>query len=241
MIPDAPQTPDEIEEKEIDEEYSYCSEILWLHGPAGAGKSAIAQTLAEDCALKNTLAASFFFSRGASDRGVSRYLFTTIAYQLSKAVPEWYNAIGLAIDENRDIFNQSLEVQIQTLIVKPLRSVQLSKLDALAEPSPSNRPFLVIIDGLDECEHDKDQCAILKHISDMVHTHHVPLTFLIASRPEPHIRHIFEQDIRMSTISHSGTSVSWRPNSQPSTSPPFRIFDASPYSMRIKGDTYRKG
>jgi len=33
--------------------------ILWLHGPAGAGKSAIAQTVAETYTWRSELAASF--------------------------------------------------------------------------------------------------------------------------------------------------------------------------------------
>ena len=45
-------------------------QIFWLNGPAGAGKSAITQTIAER--LKDTqLAASFFFQRNTSDRGVA--------------------------------------------------------------------------------------------------------------------------------------------------------------------------
>ncbi|KDR76677.1 hypothetical protein GALMADRAFT_21178, partial [Galerina marginata CBS 339.88] len=35
--------------------------FMWLYGPAGAGKSAIAQTIAEMCQSNNTLLASFFF------------------------------------------------------------------------------------------------------------------------------------------------------------------------------------
>ncbi|KAF8066467.1 hypothetical protein FPV67DRAFT_1417372, partial [Lyophyllum atratum] len=42
--------------------------LMWLHGPAGAGKSAIAQTVAETCAERGQLAASFFFSRGSYRR-----------------------------------------------------------------------------------------------------------------------------------------------------------------------------
>ena len=36
--------------------------ILWVHGRAGAGKSAIAQTVAETCAGRDELAASFFLA-----------------------------------------------------------------------------------------------------------------------------------------------------------------------------------
>ncbi|KAF9059733.1 hypothetical protein BDP27DRAFT_1430935 [Rhodocollybia butyracea] len=39
------------------------SSICWLYGPAGAGKSAIAQTLAEACTRNGILAGSFFFWR----------------------------------------------------------------------------------------------------------------------------------------------------------------------------------
>ncbi|KAF9442692.1 hypothetical protein P691DRAFT_618043, partial [Macrolepiota fuliginosa MF-IS2] len=37
--------------------------LLWLYGPAGVGKSAIAQTVAEDCRKEGWLGAAFFFSR----------------------------------------------------------------------------------------------------------------------------------------------------------------------------------
>jgi len=40
--------------------------MIWLNGPAGAGKSAIAQMIAGRC-LGKQLAASFFFLRNSSD------------------------------------------------------------------------------------------------------------------------------------------------------------------------------
>lgn len=42
--------------------------IHWLYGPAGAGKSAIAQTFAERCAEIDAFLASFFFSRSDPKR-----------------------------------------------------------------------------------------------------------------------------------------------------------------------------
>ena len=57
--------------------------ILWLHGPAGAGKSAIAQTVAETCAERGELAASFFFARIVAGRNALKYLFPTIAAQIA--------------------------------------------------------------------------------------------------------------------------------------------------------------
>ena len=37
--------------------------VLWLYGSAGAGKSAIAQSIADMCAKLNLLVASFFFPK----------------------------------------------------------------------------------------------------------------------------------------------------------------------------------
>jgi len=62
--------------------------MLWLHGPAGAGKSAIAQTIADTCAARNRLATSFFFAPTAAHRNEVKYLFLTIAVQIALSVPE---------------------------------------------------------------------------------------------------------------------------------------------------------
>ncbi|KAJ7797435.1 hypothetical protein B0H13DRAFT_2392150 [Mycena leptocephala] len=51
------------------------SPILWLHGPAGAGKSAIAQTLCQKLEEEGRLGASFFLQTGTS---VSRTCQTTL-------------------------------------------------------------------------------------------------------------------------------------------------------------------
>ena len=40
--------------------------VFWLHSPAGAGKSAIAQTVAETCAGRKQLMATFFFTHTAA-------------------------------------------------------------------------------------------------------------------------------------------------------------------------------
>jgi len=58
--------------------------VFWLHGPVGAGKSAIAQT----CAGRNQLAASFFFARTVAHRNEVKYVFPTIAVQIALSALE---------------------------------------------------------------------------------------------------------------------------------------------------------
>ncbi|KAJ7810146.1 hypothetical protein B0H14DRAFT_2379292, partial [Mycena olivaceomarginata] len=61
--------------------------VLWLNGPAGAGKSAIMQTLASQLRDSGRLDGCFLFKRSHSTRGNAKTLFATIAYQLALAVP----------------------------------------------------------------------------------------------------------------------------------------------------------
>ena len=65
--------------------------FFWLYGPAGAGKTAICQAIAEFlCSTSGSgqiFGGSFFFSRGKKGRDEGHYLFSTIAYQLALKVP----------------------------------------------------------------------------------------------------------------------------------------------------------
>jgi replication-associated recombination protein RarA len=54
--------------------------FLWFHGPAGGGKTAIAQTIAEMFASVGRLAVSFFFSRIAVNRKDISLFIPTLAY-----------------------------------------------------------------------------------------------------------------------------------------------------------------
>jgi len=92
--------------------------IVWLNGPAGAGKSAIAQTIAMRCSDEK-LAASFFFLRNSFDRGTVTRLFTTLAWQLAKNIPEMLSYIESAIETEPLLPTKSIDIQFDRLIVQP--------------------------------------------------------------------------------------------------------------------------
>ncbi|TFK32202.1 hypothetical protein BDQ12DRAFT_692836 [Crucibulum laeve] len=123
--------------------------IMWMYGPAGAGKSAIAQTIAEKYD-SSYLAASFFFARTSTDRNTSKPLIVTLAYQLLVSIPTFKLHVENIIENDPSIFSKSLETQMKTLIVEPLLKV----LTAFSNMPPDSRrwPHLIIIDGLDECQ-----------------------------------------------------------------------------------------
>jgi hypothetical protein len=155
------------------------SPILWLQGPPGTGKSAVAQTLCQKLEEEGRLGASFFFKRGHPSRGHAKRLFATLAYQLALILPDLSRHISQSVENNPSLVDKSLSIQFQKLIVEPCRQ------------STSTHRLVVVIDGLDECKDQKIQQEILCLIGRAVTEQKLPLRFLIASRPESHIREIF--------------------------------------------------
>ncbi|KAJ7913445.1 hypothetical protein B0H13DRAFT_1612545, partial [Mycena leptocephala] len=156
--------------------------ILWLHGPAGAGKSAVAQSLCQKLAeIEGHIFASFFFKRGHSSRRNGNRMFPTISYQLAVVHPGLNRAISQNVENDPSIVDKSLSIQLQKLIIEPCRHIQ----------SLDSCPFTIIIDGLDECDGQHIQQEILRSIGNSMGDPRLRLRFLIASRPEPHIAEMF--------------------------------------------------
>jgi hypothetical protein len=172
--------------------------FLWLYGPAGAGKSAIAQTIAELLEEAGLLAAAFFFSRNAAGRNDKTRLVATLVYQLVKSIPEIRVHVLDAVEHDPAILSCSIDTQIQTLIVKPLNAAVNEKTLA---PILLSRPRLIILDGLDECSPTSAQTQILNALSTATKHLQIPLFFLIASRPEQDIRQSFNDQNCLGSLS----------------------------------------
>ena len=160
--------------------------ILWMYGPAGAGKSAIAHDIAHRCNLQKLLLASFSFSRSDSTRSNTKSLIATISYQVAISIPGTREKIVSTIERDPLILTRSLEAQVISLIVEPLRE----PVDAGYFSAPTSQ-CLIIIDGLDECDTPVMQRSILQVISRIFHDYRLPLLVFVASRPERHITHTF--------------------------------------------------
>ncbi|KJA25138.1 hypothetical protein HYPSUDRAFT_38100 [Hypholoma sublateritium FD-334 SS-4] len=165
--------------------------IMWLNGAAGAGKSAIAQTIAELCYEAGILLASFFFSKSDPHRNHAMSLFPTLAYQIACAIPEARVHLERVIDHDPLIFTRSLEAQMVALIVEPLRP--LIAAGYFTDPATSMR--LIILDGLDEVVEHRMQGKILEVLSNVLLRHRIPLIILVASRPEQQISFSFDSKL----------------------------------------------
>ena len=181
--------------------------IMWVYGPAGSGKSAIAQTIAEMCEEEMILLASFFFSRNDPSRNNVNHFIATIAYQITLNLPHVREAILGVIERDPLIFNKSLIVQFKSLIVAPLQP--LAEAGFFSEPT-SRR--LVIIDGLDECSDPKIQQNILEILANAQRQHRLPLIFLFASRPEQPISLAFNTRVLPNVTTRIALDESYLPN-----------------------------
>ncbi|KAF9552607.1 hypothetical protein CPC08DRAFT_768173 [Agrocybe pediades] len=162
--------------------------FLWLNGAAGAGKSAIAQSIVERCVGQGLRVASFFFSKSDSTRNHAKPLVATLAYQLYQAFPgtEVQAEIISAIIKEPLIFTKQIQQQFTALVVQPLKTY-LSR----QKSSKPQTSFLIVIDGLDECMGRASQKAILSGLADSVRDLGPYIRIFVASRPEYDITQSF--------------------------------------------------
>ncbi|KAF5342308.1 hypothetical protein D9611_001361 [Ephemerocybe angulata] len=142
--------------------------LLCMTGPAGAGKSAIQQTIAERCADLGILAASFFFAAADDTRNDAFPVVPTIAYQLSLASPSLRSSISAVVARDPLIFTRSIEKQMKLLIVDPVVR-QRANMDIV------DIPYVILIDGLDECkkeEPSRPEIVIYNALQPSGHLHH---------------------------------------------------------------------
>jgi len=180
--------------------------ILWLHGAAGAGKSAIAQSLADMCAERGLLLASFFFSRTDSGRNTITTVVPTLAYQVTIAIPETRPFIEKAIEQNPMIFQLALETQIAQLIIQPL---------LLFEKNTETHDFprLIIIDGLDECAGQEVQTYIPRAFANAFRKESaLTLRILFTSRPEQLLKMAFGSQIPSSMVNDLELDQTFNPD-----------------------------
>jgi len=159
--------------------------ILWLYGAAGAGKSAIAQSLAEICEKYGRLLATFFFCKTAVEHSNIDRFVATIAYQIACAVSPLCPLIEEVLRHDPMIFHKSIDTQLLRLIIEPLQRLHSTGFDFKDSPS------VIVIDGLDECQGTDLQSGILRSLVAAFRDSPLRIRILIASRPEVHLKFTF--------------------------------------------------
>ena len=161
---------------------SSTTQVCWLSGPAGTGKTTVAHTIATEYDKSGRLAASFFFWRKTGDRDNIKKLVATLAYQIAQKIPFAKDAM----EENLGLTNDQEPFKVlDDRFSKSSIEDRLSKL-IISDADPT-APDLLVIDGLDECSSDDGIHRMVKWIR----MNQLPFRFLLTSRPEPEIETLF--------------------------------------------------
>lgn len=159
--------------------------IFWLKGMAGTGKSTISRTVAKSLKDTKHLGASFFFKRGEGDRGNAKKLFPTLTRQLMLRITGLRSGVQKVLDHDPGIASKSLREQFEKLLLQPL-------LD-LDQPGRQPQTAVMVIDALDECEHDQDVRNIIRLLPLLHKVKAVGLRIFVTSRTEPPINRGFSE------------------------------------------------
>jgi WD40 repeat protein len=158
---------------------------------AGTGKSTIARTVAYRFHENGRLGASFFFSKGKKDLGDATAFFTTLAVQLTEALPDLKCYVCDAITKHGDIGQQPLLNQWERLILQPLLM--------LDKRLPPPLVLILVVDALDECESDEGPSVILRLLTELKELKILRVRVFVTSRPETPILLGFRE---MTEIAH---------------------------------------
>ncbi|KAJ3562612.1 hypothetical protein NP233_g9464 [Leucocoprinus birnbaumii] len=173
--------------------------LLWLSGPAGVGKSAVAQSVAEALKDDEIFGACFFFSR-PNNRSDPDGVIPTLVYQLALLLLPYKHVLGQRLKENPEILNQDRRTQFEELIANIFHPdfskrpfTLLTYLSQQLLQYISHRSVVIVIDGLDECNSHDAQREFVELIGGYACLgHDSRLRWMIFSRPDPQITAAFD-------------------------------------------------
>ncbi|TDL24538.1 WD40 repeat-like protein, partial [Rickenella mellea] len=164
-------------------EWTMASHSLYLLiGPAGAGKSTIAHTVASHAQEKGILGGCFFLHRDFNDRRDAHLVVTSLAFQLAHFDFEIAKNIRNILTRDPDLTSSSsLQNKFLHLIIKPAKHASVEK-----------KNILLVIDDLDALDNGKftnsdSRQAFLACIASLESKLPSTLKIFMTSRPETDI------------------------------------------------------
>ncbi|KZT39329.1 hypothetical protein SISSUDRAFT_1061263 [Sistotremastrum suecicum HHB10207 ss-3] len=151
--------------------------LIWLTGFPGAGKSAIAHTIAQRFHSLGRLGSSFFFDKSDANRRSALAVFPQISRNLAHINPEWKAELDRMADNPKKLGH---ELHHTNLVQQLFEEFVLS---------PSQRveffgPMFIVIDALDECQDDAARVGLLTSLSKRLHELPSNFRILVTSRWE---------------------------------------------------------
>ncbi|KZS88280.1 hypothetical protein SISNIDRAFT_418410 [Sistotremastrum niveocremeum HHB9708] len=171
-------------EQETDNSHIAGASLLWLIGFPGAGKSAIAHTIAQRFSSLGRLGSSFFFDKADINKRNAAAVFPKISRDLADLIPEWKEELGQITGPSNPHGHElrhtdSVQRQFDEFILAPANKVQFLG------------PIFIVIDALDECDDGAARTELLRSLSERLHELPRNFRILVTSRREKWIEDTF--------------------------------------------------
>ena len=151
--------------------------VMVISGNAGMGKSVIAAVICKRMQAAGRLSGSHFCQHDKARYRNAKVMLQSLARQLSHSVPEYREALVKTLSGN-------LGVELNNMEVKDLFDLLFD--EVLSKLKDPGRNILLVIDGLDESEHQGRN-----ELLDVISNHFIKLPrwirFLVTTRPEINI------------------------------------------------------
>ncbi|KIN98733.1 hypothetical protein M404DRAFT_827280, partial [Pisolithus tinctorius Marx 270] len=178
--------------------------ILWLHGQAGRGKSAIAHTIALWFKNVGGVGSCFCFSRDWQAEHLEEQLIRTVSWALAERDPAFRRALADAVAKD-DVLKTTSDIVLQwkRLISEPLHQISGHIVGNV----------LVVVDALDESGAEQSRKHLLSVLAS-AQTAELPrnVRILVTSRTLPDIEHVLNaaQHVRSTSLDDVSTGLSER-------------------------------
>ena len=155
------------------------SNIYWIYGLPGIGKTSLAHSICEKLHNKRRLAGAFFCQRDDANMSDLRNIFPTLISKLAEVFPPFRSIVADRLRSDPNLTSKSMKDSLF--------------LDFICNLSRCPKHVLVIvIDALDECGDDQNRPALLKVLTEAASL--APwLKIIVTSRPEDEIQHFFDR------------------------------------------------
>ncbi|KZP32870.1 WD40 repeat-like protein, partial [Athelia psychrophila] len=172
--------------------------VFWLHGMAGSGKSTISTTIAEQLHDRGQRGAFLFFDRHSPAQSGPDGVIRTLAFQLALSNGIIRDAVCDEIVKDPQIATRTLDSQFKALVMASLRSCSAKMAG----------PVVIILDAFDECGDAQSRRAIvhllINNLPLLPHT----FRFLITGRPALDLNNAFGSHPAIKSVSLCGAEWS---------------------------------
>ncbi|KAF9539123.1 WD40 repeat-like protein, partial [Agrocybe pediades] len=149
------------------------SKVFWMNGMAGTGKTTIMYSFCEWLEENKRLAGNFFCNRASTSCRDLSNIVRSVAYQLSHYSPAFRSQLCKILEEKQNPHMLNVGEQFKWVVETPFQDSK----DAIPDGA------VIVIDALDECDNVSATALFLKVL--LQYSTHLPIKFLVASRPEP--------------------------------------------------------